>query len=93
MAETLEAQAASLRREAARLERAGEPELPLADDGWRDWAGGDEPPADAVGKVVDVQLRTGSISHGPSIAWNWNGHNDSDDIVRYRIAAEQPAAT
>jgi hypothetical protein len=98
MAETLEVQAASLRRHAAELAAEGqgalELEAPVAGE-WRDWEGGEQPP-ESFGKVVDVQLRDGYEMRGPASALEWlpgagrleNG--GTRDIVKWRISAEQP---
>lgn len=56
----------------------------LADDGWIDWSGGDNP---VPGKRVYYELRWGSGSAGPSNALRWH-HSASDselDIIRYRV--------
>lgn len=91
MAETLEAQAALLRQYAATQVSA--------DDVWFDWAGGDEPPENARGKVVEIAMRAGISTEGPAESYGWaHPHMDyttkplAGDIVRYRIAAEQPKA-
>lgn len=89
LAERLEATAAELR--AAHSADTSTAELPF--DGWREWAGGDEPPEDTRGKVVGVRLRSGEESVGPAGVWGWNrypGKPARGDIVAYRIAAEQP---
>lgn len=70
---------------------------PAADpDAWTEWAGGDEPPADATGKVVDVRFRGGGEGVGPAAVYNWGRYpteiDGEGDIVAYRIAAEQPEA-
>lgn len=100
MAETLETQAASLRREAARIAQADQAELPLEGE-WRDWNGDDGPPAETAGTVVDVQLRDNDTITGPAnaLTWSWEfnaqAHPENAggrDIMRYRIAAEQPSS-
>jgi hypothetical protein len=98
MAETLEAQAASLRRHAAELAAEGqgalELEAPVVGE-WRDWEGGEQPP-ESFGKVVDVQLRDGYEMRGPASALEWlPGAGPSKtavrrDIIAWRISAEQP---
>jgi hypothetical protein len=102
IAETLEAQAASLRRHAAELAAEGQGALELdvpAAGGWHEWEGGDTPPAEAMGRNVDVQLRDGDVISGPAAAltWGWEhnaaAHPENEgrrDIVEYRISAEQP---
>lgn len=100
IAETLEAQAAALRRHAATLANEGQAALPLAEPQehpWNDWMGGDGPPAEARGKYVDIVFGSGWTETGvPADVYNWS-HVDADDIhfheiKRYRIAAEQPDA-
>jgi hypothetical protein len=92
LAEQLEATAAELRAaHSADTETAA---LPF--DGWKDWTGGDDCPDDARGKVVDVILRDHYEMSGPAAALDWghNVHGDRNsgmrDVMRYRIAAEQP---
>lgn len=56
---------------------------------WQDWSGGEGPPADVTGKVVDVAAAiegddAGPIWTGPADAADWS------DPCRYRLAAEQP---
>ena len=75
IAETLEAQAAALRREAARQASAGQAELALEPDApWIDWPGGDEPPVPA-GTRVDIRYVVPV---------------DPTEITAYRVSAEQP---
>lgn len=84
MAETLEAQAASLRREHARLAAAELPQLPLG-DGWRAHPGGDhEQPPETYGKNVDVKDER-TIWTGPAAAVGWTMP------CEWRLSAEQPA--
>ena len=84
LAEALEAAAAKLREIAAR-------DTP-ADDGWREWSGGEQP-EETYGKVVDIRFRNGSWEPGvPAAIWTWGHSGQSRDIVRYRISAEQPEA-
>lgn len=95
MAETLEAQAASLRRHAAELAAEGqgalELETPTAGE-WKPWEGGDQPP-ETYGKIVDVELRDGETISGPASALVWpvDENQNGRDIVKWRISAEQPA--
>ena len=58
---------------------------------WVEWGGGDCPVLDCA--TVDIELRNGRTLDGvPPGAFNWSHGDVGDDIVRYRIAAEQPAA-
>lgn len=85
IAETLEAQAAALRREAARLAQAGQAELalePAGDGAWIDWPGGEQP-TDTYGKNVDVQDEH-DIWTGPASLVSWHLR------LSYRISADQP---
>lgn len=96
VAETLEAQAAALRRHAAALANEGQATLELepTDEWIEGWAGGEQPP-ETYGKNVDLRFRSGYLEVGvPAHAWQW-GHVNKDtnsDIVAYRISAEQPPA-
>ena len=93
IADAPEAAGASLRKHAEREALAGQQTLPL-DDGWHEWAGGDEPPAEARDKVVDIETRNGTFFNGPAGTWNWRHEAEplhGGDITRWRIAAEQPA--
>lgn len=96
IAETLEAQAAALRREAARQASAGQAELALEPDApWIDWPGGDEPPVPA-GTRVDIRYRSGTVELGrPADVFNWQHGGDvvpvdPTEITAYRVSAEQP---
>lgn len=61
---------------------------------WNDWLGGDEPPHDARGKLVDIVFGNLCEEKGvPADAYDWS-HADPDDIhfheiKRYRVSAEQ----
>lgn len=92
MAETLEAQAASLRREAARVASEGQTELELAAAPvWMEWSGGEAPP-DAAGKFVDVRTRDeDEFFNMPSAVVTWRHHNDPSDVVQWCLSVEQPA--
>lgn len=91
IAETLEAQAAALRREAARLAAVDQAELALepAEGCWAAWEGGEQPAA-TYGKVVDYQERNGTQHTGPAAALLWGHDGDGGDIVAFRISAAQP---
>lgn len=85
MAETLEAQAASLRREQARQAAAELPQLPLGDDGWHDHAGDGEQPTGTYGKFVDIEAGDHGVDWtGPANVVNWQAP------CRWRLSAEQP---
>lgn len=95
MAETLEAQASALRREAARIAAVGQAELELApaEPEWIVWEGGEQPP-ETYGKTVDYKLRNDGETIGypaAAINWSWDDSGpDPFDIVAYRISADQP---
>lgn len=94
MAETLEAQAASLRRAAAQLAQEGQAELELEVPGepeWHKWEGGDGPPADATGRNVHVRTVGGEEFHGPADAWVWSAGLGESQIAEWRLSADQPA--
>jgi hypothetical protein len=61
-----------------------------AANGWTEWHGGDEPPEDARGKVVNIRRRDLIEYRGPAAAWFW-GRDEEEyyDIVAYRIATDQ----
>jgi hypothetical protein len=93
IAETLEAQAASLRREAARIAAAGQAELELEPQAeWRDHDGSEQPTG-TYGKNVDVALRDGEEWTGPANVCAWQHdpeHPENGQIARWRLSAEQP---
>ena len=94
MAETLEAQAASLRREAARIAQADQAELPL-NDAWHDHDGSEQPNG-TYGKYVDIKLRDGEEWTGPANVVHWvrdNEHPENGHVAAWRLATEQPATT
>jgi hypothetical protein len=97
IAETLEAQAGALRREAARLAGEGQAELELtpAVGSWVTWEGGEQPES-TYGKVVDVRLRDGYEMSSPASALVWlhnspyaDAPNGSRDIIAFRISADE----
>jgi hypothetical protein len=90
MAETLEAQAAALRRYASRDTETAPLPLEPQEAEWVEWTGGDQP-ADTYGKWVDYHLREGVEGTGPSGALTWDHQDAASDIVAYRLSAEQPA--
>lgn len=91
IAETLEAQAASLRREHARQAAAELPQLPLGDE-WHDHDGSDAPVA-TYGKHVDVVYREGQRpgDTAPASVLSWTHDGGPHDIVEWRLSAEQSA--
>jgi hypothetical protein len=99
IAETLEAQAAALRREHARQAQEGQGALALEPlNEWREWKGGDTPPPEAVGKNVVLWRRREPVAGagamwGPADAfrWNWDTDEPEGDIMAWRLADEQPA--
>jgi hypothetical protein len=91
IAEALEAAAAKLREAAARDTETLP--LPLENDGWKEWAGGEQPP-ETYGMRVDVTFAgDNSDNVRPSMVadvLDWSHTNAVDDITRYRLSAVQP---
>ena len=54
------------------------------DDGWIEWAGGENP---APGKRVNVKFRDGKISDDKekSELWIWDHADLKSDIIAYRV--------
>lgn len=88
MAESLETQAASLRRHAATLANEGQGALELEPQ-WLDWAGGDEPPVPGA-TIVEWEARDGERALAPANALSWAHHDHRLDIVKYRVVESQP---
>lgn len=57
---------------------------------WTAWEGGDCPVLGTM--VVEYEQRDGQVREAPAMVLEWAQRGDPDDIVRYRLAAEQPAA-
>jgi hypothetical protein len=85
IAEALEAAAAKLREAAARDTETLP--LPLENDGWKEWAGGEQPPVDVTfaGDNSD-NVRPSMVAD----VLDWSHTNAVDDITRYRLSAVQP---
>src|SRR5690349_17013312 len=91
MAEILETQAASLRREHERLTASGQQSLELdapGDTEWHEWDGGEQPP-ETYGRNVDVKLRDGYEMSGPAGAITWEHHDAKEggarDVTLWRL--------
>lgn len=62
---------------------------------WTEWAGDDEPPADTRGKVVEYRTRGlpgYTMAPADALDWRHDPRVHADEIVAYRIVAEQPEA-
>lgn len=91
MAETLEAQAASLRRFAATAANEGQGTLPLdTNDGWHDHDGAEQPTA-THGRNVLLRFRNACEDVAPADVMDWSHSDSCHDIVAWRLADEQPA--
>lgn len=95
MAETLEAQAASLRRHAAELatEGQGALELDTPPHAFQSWTGGEQP-EETFHKYVDVLTRGGRVMNGYAAdVLVWRHHtraaDSGEDIVQWRLSADQ----
>lgn len=52
-----------------------------ADDGWIEWAGGEDP----SDMLVDVKFRDGDTSRDNASAFIWGHCDDEYDIIAYRV--------
>lgn len=62
-------------------------EKPTTDDGWIEWAGGENP---VPGKLVRVTVRQGTKTIFPSKSekWRWSHRESGYDIMAYRVVEE-----
>ena len=61
--------------------------LPIADEGWIEWKGGDRPVV--AGVIVDTKWRNGTIYTDNAACFGWDHISEQYDIIAYRIAGER----